>query len=125
MANGKFTASQRAACFERAGGACEVCGYRLREGWNLHHRKALGMGGTKRAVTCADGLAVCGLGNTSGCHQAMDTEREWALGRGYVILRNSPLDPLDVPVFTVREGWVYFDADGSTRPARLAEEVPF
>lgn len=117
MANGHFTAKQRAKIFERARGWCEVCGCRLREkGWNAHHRKALGMGGTRRVVTCADGLAVCGMGNTSGCHRLMDTEREWAMERGFVISRNSDLDPLHVPVF-VRGEWVFFDADGGIVPA--------
>lgn len=123
MADGKFTESQRAACFERAVGACEVCGYRLPEkGWNLHHRRARGMGGTRRKVSCADGLVVCGSG-TQGCHGQIETNRAWALQRGYLVSKWE--EPVQVPVFTARGAWVIFNHDGSTSPAPLIEGVPF
>lgn len=122
MAGGKFTTKQRQTLFERAGGHCEVCGCRLREqGWNAHHRMNRGMGGTRRQVTCADGLVVCGSG-TTGCHGHITENPRWAEDRGYVIRRNSIADPLNEPVF-VRGEWVMFNADGSVGPAP-ALEVP-
>ena len=120
MAGGKFTQAQRDACFERAKGHCEVCGCRLPEkGWNLHHRTNRGAGGTKRQVTCADGLAVCGSG-TTGCHGYISGHFVWSEDRGYVVRRNSIATPLTEPVF-VRGEWVMFNADGSTSPAPRME----
>lgn len=120
MAGGRFTTKQRAACWERARGHCEVCGYRLPEkGWNLHHRKGRGMGGTRRKVTCADGLVACGSG-TTGCHGHIEHNRQWASDRGYVVSRWD--DPLTVPVF-VRGEWVLFTADGQVVEAPEMEGV--
>ncbi len=119
---GEFTAKQRALCWERSGGYCEVCGCRLREkGWNLHHRQGRGMGGTKRKVTCADGLVICGMGNTSGCHRLMDEQRMWALARGFVVHRNGRRAPAEVPVL-IRGDWTYLDADGGISPAPALTE---
>lgn len=127
MSNSVFTPAQRAACWERSGGYCEVCGCRLRDkGWNLHHREGRGMGGRGKKrprVTCADGLVICGQGNTSGCHRLMDEEREWAVERGFVIPRGSRLNPTEVPVL-LRGTWVYLHADGGFHESDLRWEVP-
>lgn len=121
MASSKFTAKQRERCWERAKGHCEVCGCRLREkGWNLHHRRGQGMGGTKVPTTCADGLVVCGMGNVDGCHGYIEGHFTWALERGYKVRRNSNTRPVEEPVF-VRGEWVLFNADGSTCPAPWME----
>lgn len=113
MARGEFTQRQRALCWERSGGYCEVCGCRLREkGWNLHHRQGRGMGGTRREVTCADGLVVCGYGNTSGCHKQMDDQRAWAVARGFVVSRHATKPMRDMPVL-LRGQWVYLTDDGA------------
>lgn len=123
MAGGVFTPAQRRKCWERSGGYCEVCGCRLRPvGWNLHHREGRGMGGSRRKVTCSDGLVICGQGNTSGCHRLMDEEREWAVERGFVVARNGQHSPAEVPVL-LRGTWVYLTADGGTVEADQRWEV--
>lgn len=118
----EFTKAQREACWNRSGGYCEACGCRLRpQGWNLHHRQGRGMGGTRRKVTCSDGLVICGMGNTSGCHRLMDTQREWAVARGYVVSRGSLATPREVPVLRFGD-WVWLLEDGSVEslPTDLA-----
>lgn len=118
MPGGQFTEAQRRAMFERANGCCEVCTRRLPEkGWNAHHRQGRGMGGTKRVMSCADGLVVCGSG-TTGCHGLIESRRRWAEKRGYVVRR--PTRPLEVPVFALGR-WVLFNADGTTTPAPTME----
>lgn len=110
MAGGKFTVKQRAVMFERARGCCEVCGCRLREkGWNAHHRAGRGMGGTRREVTCADGLVVCGSG-TTGCHGLIERERKWALDNGFLVSRWA--DAAAVPVL-VRGAWARLTPQGT------------
>lgn len=119
----EFTPKQRQACWQRAQGHCEVCGARLREkGWNLHHRRGRGMGGTRIPITCADGLVVCGMGNTEGCHGYIEAHFGWALERGYKVRRNGHLNPSEVPVFW-RGEWVLFNHDGTTCPVP-GMEVP-
>lgn len=58
-AGGKFSRPVRDLMFRRCGGLCECCGGPLPEkGWTAQHRRARGMGGTRRTMTAADGIAV-------------------------------------------------------------------
>lgn len=118
-----FTDSQRARCYERAMGRCEVCGRLLPPvGFNLHHRQGRGMGGSKVETTCADGLVVCGMGNYSGCHAYIEAHRRWAEDRGYRVPRNGGQRPIDAPVL-VRGEWLLLNADGSTSPPAITPEM--
>jgi hypothetical protein len=104
----------RALCWARDQGRCQRCGA---AGTNLQHREGRGMGGRSKAeAERTNGPAwlvlVCGQGNTSGCHQAIDLDRETAEREGYVIRRNGPeVDAATVPVRTYR-GWRRLTADG-------------
>lgn len=123
MSKGAFTAAQRAVIWHRAQGCCEVCGYRLPEvGWNAHHRRGRGMGGTSLVQSVADGLAVCGSG-TTGCHGWIEDHFTWAWERGYKVRRNGLLPPHLWPVLHARHGWVLLGHDGSVEPAVLTEEM--
>lgn len=77
----------------RSGGACEGCG---RAGVRLeaHHRQFRSRGGLGGA---ANGMCLCGFGNTSGCHGAAhsaDPPRGWAIESGS--------SPEHVPVLAAR-----------------------
>lgn len=59
----EFTPAVREAIAERSGGVCEACGQA--RATNVHHRLYKSRGGRG---TVTNGLALCGMGNTSGCH---------------------------------------------------------
>ena len=82
----------------RAGGRCEICGADAPE--QLHHRRARGMGSTKRpdTNTASNGLAV-----SNKCHTMLESRREKALDMGWLVHQNQ--SPADVPVFR-RGHWV-------------------
>jgi hypothetical protein len=68
----------------RSGGVCEVCGRAAMQ--NIHHRRGRGMGGTRRAIhSPAWLLAVCGMGNTSGCHRRIESDRPTAEANGWAL----------------------------------------
>jgi hypothetical protein len=105
-------------------GKCVRCG---RPATNVQHREGRGMGGRGRDQGARTNrpswlLSLCGSGNTSGCHQWCDLQREDALAQGYVIRRNGPpVDAATVPVLTA-DGWQLFDDDGGRRPCSPPEE---
>lgn len=97
-----FTPKIAAEIRERSGGLCEGC-HRNAE-TQLHHRLYKSRGGKG---TVANGIALCGLGNASGCHGKAHTaegeELGWSLPSG--------ANPLGIPVRTWhRSGW------GTERP---------
>lgn len=78
------TARDRAIVLDRSGGMCEVCG--AAPASNVHHRRGRGMGGTRRAIhSPAWLLAVCGMGNTSGCHGRIEGDRVEAERNGWAL----------------------------------------
>jgi len=109
---------QRALVDLRDGGRCVRCGAPAN---NRDHRRTRGSGGT-RAETInlpSNLLTLCGMGNTSGCHQWKDEHRADALRDGYALPLNGPdVDAQLVPVRT-RSGWALFLNDG-TRVRTLA-----
>lgn len=78
----------------RSGGACEVmargCAYRATQ---YHHRRPRGMGGDPRESTNAASncLHVC-----QPCHAWVESQRVWALERGFLVGQEQ--DPCLVPV---------------------------
>jgi hypothetical protein len=95
---------------DRSGGVCEVCGReRARE---YQHRKAEGQGGE---VSVVNGLAVCGFGNTSGCHGRIHSNPTEAYARGWSVRREH--DPAAKPVQHAWLGWVLLLPDGSVAQA--------
>jgi len=94
MAGGAFPdAMVRAMFFDREGARCFKCGrfllwHERGYGWSAHHKKARGMGGTRRVMTPADGLILCGSG-TTGCHGWVEANRAVAMDLGYLIPKNA------------------------------------
>lgn len=66
----------------RSRGMCELCG--VKQATNLHHRKPRSQGGEH---TVENLVALCGMGNTSGCHGLAHTHTDryvkgWLVKRG-------------------------------------------
>lgn len=93
-------AAVRSMLLLRNGGRCEVTGVPLRSGqWSVHHRRARGMGGTDRpdVHSLANLLAVTGDG-TRGVHGWIESNRDDARALGWLVDRESLVDPGQVPV---------------------------
>jgi hypothetical protein len=111
---------------------CQVCGRNLAHAYldgdySLQHRRARGMGGSKRPDTNgpANLITVCGSA-TTGCHQRIESQPDWAAGRGLRLRQNQT--PAGCPVLTVG-GWLLLHPDGTTAPAQsdrphLTEPAP-
>ena len=112
------SADVRAQAIDRDRATCQRCG---RQGSNLQHREGRGTGGRGKAdaarTNAVEWLVVlCGSGNTSGCHQAVDLDRTRSEIEGFVIPRNGPVqDASLVPVKTYA-GWRLFTRTGSVVP---------
>lgn len=91
-----FTPKVTAAIRERAGGLCEGCHHHAET--QLHHRLYKSRGGKG---TIANGIALCGLGNASGCHGHAHTAHGERLGWSLP----SGSNPLGSPVRLWRKGW--------------------
>lgn len=114
-----FSKATVALIVERDAAACVRCGRPVDLaargiGWSVHHRRPRGMGGSRaRAVSSApNGVVLCGSG-VSGCHGAVEANRE--AGRQHGFLVPQWRDPADVPVLHRLHGWSW---------ARDAEWVP-
>lgn len=93
---------------ERAQTMCEVCGvFPVQQ---LHHRRARGMGSTRRPETnqAANGLACC-----LPCHRHIEENRKESLSAGWLVSQHR--QPADVPV--ARRGvWVLLADNGDVQP---------
>ena len=92
------TAAVRRHVIERDGSRCQWCGryVRTESGWySLQHRRARGMGGSRRASTDAPAnlVLVCGTGTTE-CHGYIEAHPGEAAERGFRV--NSSADPARV-----------------------------
>jgi 5-methylcytosine-specific restriction enzyme A len=107
----------RRAAWARDGGRCVVTGAELPGGedggWELHHRRPGGMGGTKRPDQDTLPNVVC---LTTGSHRWAHAHPVEA-GPAGLLLPPRECDPAAVPVRTWR-GWVFLTADGGVQ--RLA-----
>jgi hypothetical protein len=84
---------------------CSIVGQR----YSLQHRKARQMGGRKGAHTAANLVVLCGSA-TTGCHQIVESEREYAQRQGYAV--PSWGDPEKLPVWRHGFGWQLPSEDG-------------
>jgi len=110
-----FTPAVKALVSERSGGLCERCG-RHEPDMQYHHRRARGMGSTKRPDT--NQPANC-LHVSAACHAIIESLRAEAYEFGWLVRQHQT--PADIPV--LRRGvWVLLDNDGGyTRcPAPVA-----
>lgn len=89
--------------------ACVFCGNPASD---RHHRRFKGMGGSSLPDTDSPQniVALCGLGNTSGCHGRAHSEPEWARANGYRVPNGT--DPLTVPITHHAWGVCWLLADG-------------
>lgn len=117
------TGDVRALVIARDMATCQRCGA---PGTNLQHREGRGMGGRGKADAARTNgpawlVTVCGFGNASGCHAALDANRAAAEADGFVIPRNAAVvDAEQVPILTYR-GWRYLTADGRSVRATSLE----
>lgn len=95
----------------RAAGLCEVCSDGLRgsrgEHWDIHHRRARGMGGTSwpGANRCSNLIMICRF-----CHNDIESRRAHAEATGRLV--PWPLDPAAVAIL-LNDHWKYLLDDGT------------
>lgn len=91
---------------ERDDGMCILCLNAY--GLQTHHRRPRQMGGsTWPGINLANNLiTLC-----QDHHAYIESHREWALGRGYLVSQFE--DPANVPIFVPRHGWIELQPDGT------------
>jgi 5-methylcytosine-specific restriction protein A len=99
-----FSSHVRATIHERAQGWCERCGGE--RGWEIHHRRPRGAGGTRRPETNlpSNGLLLC-----AASHRRIESQRAEAYEHGWLVHQTS--DPREIPVL-YRGTWVLLDDRG-------------
>ncbi len=109
------------SCCVRCGGSCHG---RRGVDWSVQHRRARGMGGSRREDTNSlpNLILLCGSA-TTGCHGWVESNRTAALPNGWAL--KSISDPSRVPVLHWQRGLIFLGADGSwsSRPIPTAEEA--
>jgi len=109
-----FSPRVKQIVFERSGGVCERCG-NWHDDMQYHHRRARGMGSTKRPET--NQPANC-LHVGAACHAAIESNRAEAYEYGWLVRQHET--PADIPV--LRRGlWVQLNDGGDYTPV---ERVP-
>lgn len=109
-------AAVRKVCWKRDAGRCVKCGATLWPSYSLHHRRARGMGGSRRLDTNgpANLIYLCGHGTSpDGCHAWVESKRTEAYLCGLLV--HQAHNPADVAVLTWR-GWLMLTDDGGYVP---------
>lgn len=112
------TAKTLALVAARDSGRCAWCGGevsgRRGEDFSLHHRRPAGMGGDRRPETHGAGNLVLLHGSgTTGCHGAVESQRAYALAKGFLISKLSAEHPSTWPIQHAVHGWCYLLDDGT------------
>lgn len=112
MASVQVDANTRRNVLCRAFFACEICGTK-QEMSSIHHRTPRGMGGSrdKKLNSMANLVYICGSG-TTGCHGRVESYREQAYERGWLVRRG--VDPETVP-FMDKKGNLYILGHDGTK----------
>ena len=100
-----FGRATKELIYDRAAGHCECCGVGPVE--QAHHRRPRAAGGSKAPDT---DLPSNGLGICQRCHDMVESRRELALDRGWLVRQGH--DPADVPVLRHGADWVLLQPDG-------------
>ncbi|MFD5864404.1 HNH endonuclease [Agromyces sp. NPDC127015] len=105
----------RAEVRERDRDTCQMpdCGRPIRDDdYSLQHRRARGMGGSRRPDTNAPSnlVTVCGSA-TTGCHGYIESHPGIAAKLGFRVAQG--VTPADVPIYTFTHGRVYLNDDGT------------
>ena len=103
----RFSQEIKKLIWKRANDRCEVCGIMALH-HQIHHRRPRGMGGSKDPIS---GSAANGVLVHPTCHARIESNREEALGNGWLVLQGH--DPATVP-FRKVFGWVLLHHDGTT-----------
>lgn len=114
MTAAKVTPRTRQIVLERDGHCCVVCGRYIGplDDYSLQHRRARGMGGSKRPDTNlpANLVTLCGHATSpDGCHARVESHRDQARAHGLTLTQSQ--DPTQIPVHTHR-GWLLLDNEG-------------
>lgn len=110
----------RNAVWDRAKGLCEITGAPLgpreSDGWECHHRRNKGMGGTSRdnADDLSNLLALTPKIHNGG-PRSVHGSRTWAEEHGYLIPKHAPHPGL-WPVKLLGRYWVILGDDGQYYP---------
>ena len=100
-------------------GRCQwpMCGAWLDEFYSLQHRRARGMGGSRRPDTNQPSnlVAVCGSA-TTGCHGLIEANPELASELGFRVSQGTT--PANVLIHTITHGVVYLDDNGTASRER-------
>lgn len=120
-----------ALVFQRDEGRCFRCGLPVRfadrgVGWSTQHRRAKGMGGSRRPDTNQPQnlIVLCGSATSpNGCHLRVESRLPADDGMGWSIKQGQ--DPLRMPVAHWRDGLVWLTDSGAalTAPPTTAEEA--
>lgn len=102
----KFSEETRSLIRKRANDRCEVCGARTPY-HQIHHRRPRGMGGSRDPLA---GSAANGLWIHPSCHAKIESNRDEAYEKGYLVHQGH--DPSAVPV-KVGLHWYLFTHDGT------------
>lgn len=116
VTGGAFSPATRRRIIDRDDSCCVACGKYVviaYGDYSIQHRKARGMGGTRRKATAADGLLVHGTGTTE-CHGFIEANPEWAVTMGYRVPQWE--DVREVPVYVAGLGWRLLDDGGNAHP---------
>ena len=104
--------------FTRDEGCCARCGAPISgvrgRDWSLHHRRPRGSGGSSLAWVNLPGnlIILCGSGVT-GCHGYVESYRETAVARGFLVSMNGWAVSSQVLVDHVIHGKVFLLDDGT------------
>lgn len=101
----KFTDEVRDLIRKRSKDRCEMCGA-IALYHQVHHRRPRGMGGSKDP---ASGTAANGLWVHPSCHTKIESDREQAYAKGYLVHQGK--DPAKVPV-KIGRFWYLLDENG-------------
>jgi hypothetical protein len=101
-----FTAEVKQQIADRQYSQCALCGMRVTNGAQFHHRKPRRMGGGRDPRL---GLPSNGLLLHSACHDKIESRREWAKSYGWILTWNQ--DPATTPVL-IAGLWALLGEDG-------------
>lgn len=114
------SAELRVACLLRSGGLCEHCGQPLDTGWEMHHRLAGGMGGTRRDRDLIENVLALISTHHNLAPDSVHMRGVVAREHGWVISKYDERPPADVPVLVFGRRWVLLTPAGTYEPVSEA-----